>query len=431
MKTIIFIEADIVSVSPMFIGDDEQEILIDNENQMAYLPATSIAGAFRSYLGNENSEVKRLFGDKDNTQMSKIYIKDAFAKLYNYDIRDGLRIDGESGTNVQGAKIERMYISAGLKFSLNFEIHLESSEDEELKLLIYKALKGIDAGILRFGGHKSSGLGVFQLKNATEWGYNLGDFDNLLIYLNREAKSKKKIIDDVLSSKINHEYAEFIMKGKFTTPIIIGAPRSFNPDAADDTSIKTGNDEYIIPGSSLKGLLRYRMETIANYFGKKHTVEEIFGQPKSIKGEKARHVLSRVFVQEAVIDTEDYKDYIMYNRIKLDKFTSGVDHGSLMQDVPIKGRTAFSIIYRIKGDKHYDNYAIGLIALALRDLGTENISIGGNENIGRGRFKADTLHMNIKDDKIFIDFNNQTIENRELLSTCIDSIKRYNSGGEA
>lgn len=430
MKIITFIEANILSTSPLFIGDDDSNILIDNENQMAYLPATSIAGSFRSYLNSIGEQDNLLFGDQDNSQMSKVYIRDAFAKINRYDVRDGLKIDGETGTNVHKSKIERIYISNGLKFTLNFEIHANNEKEIKLKNLIYKALKGLNTSLLRFGGHKSSGLGVFKIEKATEWTYNLGNLDDLLKYFKREKVDKQYILEKINSVEDSYSYVEFNMDGNLTTPMIIGAPRTFNPYTADELSMKTGNDEYVIPGSSFKGLLRARMETIANYFGSQEKAMELFGELKKNDKDDENYVLSRMFVKESIVDNSNYLKEVMYNRIKLDKFTSGVSYGSLMQDIPVKGSTQFHIVYRKKGDEKYDNYAIGLTILALRDLGIENISIGGNENIGRGRFKANTLIINEGKESIIIDFENKTISNDKMVSKYIEAVQSFSMGGD-
>lgn len=426
MRTITFIEVGIVGVSPLFIGDDDKNILVDNENQMAYLPATSIAGAFRSYLNSiGQDDVDLLFGGKEDGQMSKIYIGDSFAKISRYDIRDGLRIDGETGTNVHKSKVERIYISPGLKFTLNFEIHIDNKEEIGLKDLIYKALKGLDTGILRFGSHKSSGLGIFKIEGAREWEYDLKNLDELWKYLKKEEVDKQDILQNIKQLDDSYEYIRFRMDGNLTTPMIIGAPRTFNPSAADELSIKTGNYNYVIPGSSFKGLLRARMETIANYFESRQEVMELFGELEEENKKGKSNILSRIFVEESIVDNSSYLKEVMYNRIKIDKFTSGVSYGSLMQDMPVKGSTDFNIIYRKQDDEKYDNYAIGLIILALRDLGMENIAIGGGQNIGRGRFKADTLVIEEGKDNITIDFENKRVSNLGTISKYVEAVQNF------
>src|SRR5690554_1231239 len=133
MKTITIIEAKIVSISPLYIGDDEGNVLIDRENNMAYLPATSIAGAFRAYLSSIGERVDLLFGEREDSQVSKIYISDCHGKVLGFERRDGVRIDGETGANKQGSKIQRLYLSEGVEFDLQFKIHMEDEGDKALK----------------------------------------------------------------------------------------------------------------------------------------------------------------------------------------------------------------------------------------------------------------------------------------------------------
>lgn len=421
MKKISVIEAKIESISPLYIGDDEGNVLIDNENNMAYLPATSIAGAFRAYLNSIGEEVDHLFGETEDSQMSKIYISDCHGKVQGFERRDGVSIDGETGANKHGSKIQRLYLSEGIEFHLKFKIHMESEEDNNLKIMIYKALNGLNKSFIRFGGHKSSGLGIFKVKSAEEMEYDFNDLENLKKYLKREPVDKKDIMTEVNKEYNTIDYVEFTLKGELTTPLIIKSPRSFDPDEADDTSLKTNSGKYLIPGSSFKGVLRSRVETISNYFGILDKAQELFGQ---VEREDKDNILSRIFVKEAEIDNTEYSKTVTYNRIKLDKFTSGVKYGSLMEDEPVKGSTEFHILYRKTGDKAFDDFAIGIISLALRDLGTENLGLGGNANIGRGRFKGSSMTIKNGAERIHIDFENKRIDNEEVLSTYIAAVKK-------
>lgn len=134
-------------------------------------------------------------------------------------------------------------------------------------------------------------------------------------------------------------------------------------------------------------------------------------------------------VKESVIDTSSFEEPI-YHRIKIDRFTGGVMTGSLMNDIPTKGEIRFNITYRKKGDKHFDKYAVGLLALALRDLGTENLSLGGGSSIGRGRFKGDTMYIDDGEDIIEIDFNKKTISNEKKLNSYIEGVRKFKGKGE-
>lgn len=434
IENISILKAKIISVSPLFIGDDQQNPLIDDEGQMAYLPATSIAGAFRAYLKNAGKGYKKLFGAQEEncSIMSSIYIKDSFAEISNFDRRDGIKIDNEFGNNVEGQKIERTFIGQGLEFELGFEIHSKNEDEEELKEMLYSCLMALDEGIIRFGGNKSNGLGIFELVEAKEVSFNLvNNPDNLIKYLNNDYSNcidVKKNIDNIT---LCDNYVEFNMEGKLTTPLMIKAPKTFDSKDVDDRSFKLG-DEYLIPGSSFKGVLRSRVEKIGNFFDSLKEAKAIFGSIGAEKN-KARqreedNILSRVFVKESVIDNRGFEEKI-YNRTKIDRFTGGVRTGALMNDIPVKGETQFNVIYRKKGEKSFDNYAIGILALALRDLGTENLSLGGNNNIGRGRFKADTMYVDDGGSIINIDFNTKTISNEDRLNSYVKAVKAFKCEG--
>lgn len=418
MKKISIIEAIIESISPLYIGDDDGNVLIDKEKNMALLPASSIAGAFRAYLNSIGEKAELLFGETENSQMSKIFISDSYGKVKDFERRYGVSIDGITGANKHGSKIQRVYLSEGIEFHLKFEIHMYSEEDENLKLMIYKALSGLNKSFIRFGGHKSSGLGIFKVKSAKEIEFDLEDLDILRKYLKREEIDEKDIMEEVNKEYNEIDYVEFTIRGELTTPLIIKSPRTFNPDDVDEISLKTSSGKYIIPGSSFKGILRSRIETISNYFGLLDKAERLFGH---VERQDKENVLSNIFVKEAEINNVDRA---IYNRIKLDKFTSGVKNGSLMNDEPVMGSIEFHVVYRKTGDKDLDDFAIGIISLALRDLGTENLSLGGNFNIGRGRFKGTSMIIRDGEEKIYVDFNSKSIDNEKTLSNYIMAVKK-------
>lgn len=230
----------------------------------------------------------------------------------------------------------------------------------------------------------------------------------------------ENIKNRVLKDEANHKFVEFKMKGSLSTPLLIGAPESYNPDEPDNVSMSSGKD-YIIPGSSFKGVLRSRIESIGNYFGMSQAAQMMFGSGND------RNYMSRVLVEEAVIDTKAWiKNH--YNRIKIDRFTGGVRDTGLMNDMPVQGPVNFKILYKTQGNEQLDSYAIGILALALRDLGMENISLGGGTSIGRGRYRADTLEINLGGEAIKVDFQKRHIINEDMLNRYIRHVKIQGKG---
>lgn len=418
MRNITIILADIESVSPLFISDGE-DILIDEE--MAYIPATSLAGAFRAYLNSIDKDCIKLFGiqTEDTSIESSIYISDAYAYIKGFERRGGVRIDYTRGSSADGSKIDRLYLEKGLNFQLKFKIRAKENDNEDFKNMIYDCINALDKSLIRLGGNKSNGLGIFKVKKVKEVNFDLKDKYEWLCYLKNDFSNVRDISEDVLKRDLYEDFVKFIISGELTTPLLIGAPESYDPEDVDNKNIKS-DGKYIIPGSSFKGALRSRIERIANYFGSIDEAKELFGTAKS-----QENMLSRVFVSESIIGSEESIKEAKYNRIRIDRFTGGTRNTALVDDMPVQGKIEFDIIYRKQNDKEKDDYAIGIIALALRDLGTENLPIGGGESIGRGRFKAYNMCIINRKQIIDIDFKNKTISEPITLDNYVKAVKNY------
>ncbi|MBZ2175784.1 hypothetical protein K8M07_11100 [Schnuerera sp. xch1] len=420
MQYISIIKAEIESTSPLFISDGE-DILLDEESGMAYIPATTIAGSFRGYLDFIGEESDVLFGSSGEKSIkSSVYISDSYSKNEGFEIRNGIKIEGITGSSEDGSKIERFYLKKAIRFTLNFEIEGQDKDIETKRHLLYKCLQGLNNSFIRLGGNKSNGLGIFKVNRVKEINFN--NRKQWVDYIKKDYSNIQDITDRVLNENKNDKFVEFTLNGVLTTPILVGAPETFDPEDVDKRSLKSG-DNYIIPGSSFKGVLRSRIECIGNYFNSIRLAKEIFGDLSK------ENMLSRVFVNESIINIENF-DQIDYNRIKVDKFTGGVRKTGLMDDGPVQGAVEFKVIYKTQNDEEKDSYAIGIIALALRDLGTENLSLGGGYSIGRGRYKGHSMIITIGDEKIKVDFRNKTVTNEEKLDDYIKSVKtfRYEEG---
>ncbi len=419
MENIILMKSKVKSISSLYIGDDEGNVLINEEDNKAYLPATSIAGSFRAYLEDTNENYKELFGYQNdkNSNMSKIFISDSYSHIKTLDKRIGVKIDGKTGTNVEGGKIDKLYLGEGLIFELLFKIHCDNDEEKEFKDIIYKCLKALNEGRIRFGGDKTKGLGNFKIINVREVVYKLSSLEDFNGYLMGEYKKAEDITRKVLNYELDDNLVEFNMSGELTTPVLIKAPNIFDSSRPDGENLKSGNYN-IISGSSFKGALRSRVEKIADYFGKGNVVENIFGSDKN-------KIMSRIMVNEIKINEEGYRNDIIYNRINIDKFTGGVRDTALMNERPIMGRTKFKIIYKKAEDEKLNNFIIGILSLALRDLGTENLAIGGGTSIGRGRFRAYNLTIVDGKNKIEIDFKEKEFRGEDRLKYYIENIRDY------
>lgn len=420
MDSILLIRATIESVSPLSINGQDG-LLTDNEGR-AYMPATTIAGSFRAYLESIGEETGDLFGDKgESSSQSRIYIRDAFADNKGYETRPRVKINNEMGSSEDKGKFDEIFFKKGLKFNLEFKIESSRDMDNTGKVQIYKALKALDSSLIRIGGNKSNGIGGFKLLDAEEIKYDLKDKKHWLKYLRNDISNASNIKEKILELDNPKDYVEFNLVGEFITPLLIGDIEFLDSDKVDSMSIKSDED-YIIPGSSFKGVLRARIDKISDLFNENNINCEMFGEKINYKDVENSNFLSRVFVNECVISQENSS---IYNRINIDKFTGGVRKTGLMNDMAVQGSTEFKVIYRKQNSREKDNYAIGIIALALRDLGNGDLTLGGGFSIGRGRFKASCMSIKEGKEKIEIDFSGRKISNKAKLDVYIKSISSF------
>lgn len=423
MEYISIIKAEIESMSPLFISDGEELLLIE-ETKEAYIPASTLAGAFRNYLEFLGEDSDLLFGKGgENSIESSIYISDSFAAYGGLERRDGIKIHRERGSSKSGWKTQDLYLKKGLIFSLNLKIKDWEDDIEIKKNLLLKALRGLDDSYIRLGGYKSNGLGIFKVKKIEIVDFDFKDISQWIKYLNKDYEQAKDITDKLASGDGEEKFVEFNLNGSLTTPILIGFSKGSDSEDMYEMSISS-DGKYIIPGKSFKGSLRSRMEKIGDYFNNRFLVKEIFGDIEENSN------LSRIFVRESIIENHS-GDEREYGRIRIDKFTGGTKNIGIKNDIPILGDVEFKLIYKLLGEEKIDSYAIGIIALALRDLAMENLNLGSGYSIGRGRYRAEKMTIKLGNEDIGIDFGKKTIRNENRLNEYIKAVKNFTyEGGE-
>ncbi|MGB7712165.1 MAG: RAMP superfamily CRISPR-associated protein [Microcoleus sp.] len=434
-------------------GSNGQEI----EGFHALLTGSSIAGALRNYLheyeqGYAKSEnfqelATKLFGhlfryeddalNKPTTQKEKeenqspLIIDDAISsKLPVVELRDGVKIDGATGTADEGAKYDLELLEAGTKFPLIFELLVEKDADEaELKKALAIALRGLEKGEICLGMKKRRGFGRCKVEKWQLWEFDLRKHKDRIEWLKfdhwiRDLSNKRKSFESIvvalgglsLKQQIDRRDRLFIhAKFKLASPLLIRSSQDLAKRAATDKNSKlcvpdvvhlrsqrNGKPEPIVSGTSLAGVLGHRAERIVNTLGKDlKIVYDLFGKvDEKTKEAKA----SRLVIDESVIESTDD---LVQSRIAIDRFTGGAYHGALFSEQPIFGiEIAEELKKSKKGqekskppqkNKHIElklelrkpeEYEIGLLMLLLKDLWTQDLPVGGASSIGRGRLQG-------------------------------------------
>jgi len=414
IKTIQY-KVDAITISPLSIKDGDNNLKFDNSTGKFYIPGSSIAGAFRNYyenyINNCKQDKNKLFGDSD-TGMSKIICYDAFtANISGQQIissRPGLRIDRRKLTGAYsfsvgkkvGSKFKRHFLNDGVRFIFVFELNnYNDGEDfENIKRQFELLLAAFAAGDILLGSNKMIGFGRFKVNSVHKTEYNLCEYKDVFNYLLKQ-KHYIDITELILNNNNYSKNVRFKIKAKTTTPILVKDEVVRSSGEPDGINIKNSNNEYIIPGSSLKGALRARAEKLAKTFSwiDSDLLTNIFGVESN--NEDEAHI-SRFVCYDTIIKNATPG---IYNKIKIDYFTGGVQQHALVSEETVMGDIEIECAFNTFGLEQYDK-EIGLLLLVLRDLCTENLNVGGGFAVGRGYIKANTLEL-IHGRRMIYDFN--------------------------
>ena len=149
------------------------------------------------------------------------------------------------------------------------------------------------------------------------------------------------------------------------------------------------NGRAILPGSSVKGVIRARVTAIAELLGlEKAVTEELFGRMNR-RGENPDNGLpGKVRFEDAVLSGKSQE----ISRIRINRFTGGVIRQGLFVEEPIRSEITLRITLP-EGEAR----GCGLLLYALRDLGLGLYNLGSGGAVGRGYLAVDTIRAQAPD----------------------------------
>ena len=391
----ISITGNLVLKSPLLIGDGEGETnknfldthVLKNDSGKPFIPGTSLCGVLREWLTNINPDaVPKLFGDPDDMQ-SSIQIEDI--ELANGEIfsRDGVRIDGLTGTGVTGGKYDFEFVERGASGKLNMLINLrgvhadeKNSSPEKIVAVVKMLLKKLSDGI-RLGALTSKGFGLAKVENLTANIYDFRKKSDVAAWF-LEKDSSCKLLPSTKDFPATNDLvvdAQF----NFNSSFIV---RDYEVNAADRSkkvsavTMKSCGD-FVIPGTSLKGILRHRAEYIFAKLGlNKNLLDNLMGTTTS---------KSRFGVSESYVSAEKNFAEVNHTRNKIDRLTGGTLQGTLFTTKPVYqknfDKSTLTIHFEIR---NANDSEVGLAIFLLRDLWFGRVAVGGEKSVGRGTLKG-------------------------------------------
>ena len=463
--------------SAAHFGGDETGIadmcLLKDADGKPFIPGASIAGAARSYLARnrlnweefshpdgikkEPKVLKRLFGgaDSDDT-MSALIVADAVcaSKEAKTFIRDGVRVQAESGSAAEGAKFDVEVVERGTEFELEFVCIIRNGDNQsELKELFFALLHGFKEGEIRLGARTGRGYGSGQVESWKLRDLQMNDEQHVMAWLSGDVWStnqgKKKLPPNPLTTD-QRTFFRIEADFRLRTSLLI---RSTSADPKDpDMTHLHSNGKPVIPGTSFAGAFRQRAALIANalkwktHKNDEDPVCELFGpiHKQDNKNQQTKQTdlwASRVTIEEHLV--ENVKPQ-WQDRVAIDRFTGGSLQSALFNEKPvypchINSEPVTNVRLRLTLEEP-EKAEIGLLLLTLRDFWYGHAALGGETSNGRGTLQGVTAKLIYKDNpsktdewKLRSEDKRMAVENGDgdFLQCCVAAAQDYKNRPKA
>lgn len=401
-------EVFVHTTSPLAIKDGEGGLKRDPITNKFIIPGSSIAGAFRNYAfaldePHMNLLFSKLGEGQDGFSMNRLYCYDSIETTGQIqgDSRPGLMINTDSMTQnafddfkKSGSKFNRDLIQEGAKFTLAFELHQYETDwdfDDGVKA-IELLIQAFARNEIALGGHKHIGFGLFNVIDIRKQVVDFTDVKSTMKYL-MQGFETVSIKDDLLKQPFLNRKIRFELKAKTVTPVLVKSEIIQDHNEPDHVNMRNGHGEFVIPGSSFKGVLRNHIDRIVESFDtiESDLVTKIFGQESQDDSEGFASMLT---CMDAVIKNPKTG---IYHKIHKDHFTGGVMQGALMNEEVVMGEVSFQLLLDTNPQTQElkTKQAVALILLALRDMAQSTLSLGSGYAVGRGYFKGKELTIHL------------------------------------
>ncbi len=448
--------------------------LLQDKDGKPFIPGASIAGAGRSLLAHqcltwseyingiskETPELKRLFGGADEKDtMSALIFADAVCvtKKPATTVRDGVRIDTDSGTAFDKAKFDVEVVERGTEFNIELECILRQADSEQeatLRRLFAALLYAFEQGDIRLGARTRRGYGQGKVETWQTRDLQMDNPQDVMSWLHDDVWKYKQAQTTLKPQPLSEDQRKFFrIEADFAlrTSLLI---RSSSGEPKDPDMVHLhSNGKPVIPGTSFSGAFRHRAALIAKILNWTHkegedVTSEMFGavhdhDKKTDDTEQTELWASRVTIEEQLV--ENVKP-IWQDRVAIDRFTGGSLQSALFNQkpvypCPIKAETETNVrlILTIEEPMHAE---IGLLLLTMRDFWHGNATLGGEASNGRGTLQGLNATLTYKDTDISSDAKQWQLSNNgkhmivesgdaACLQSYVEAAQKYENNPEA
>lgn len=436
--------------SPLLIGDGfgseghsneaDIHVLKDKEGR-PFIPATSLAGVIRSRFGENHPKdlTELLFGEinrKGGSDIqSAISFYDVLLNQAAIIVRDGVGIDDETGVGKEGAKYDYEAVERGACGIFHAGLTIRRFHRDRLPdwRSLVKELADLIASGFSVGALTAKGFGKVSVRDAKAYVYDFSrpaDVSSWLlgrpsdeVYEGHSGGSmpKDRLVVDADFAVLH----SLIVRDRDTNDKELKSDDKAHVNAVQ---MKSG-DSYVIPGTTMKGVMRHRSRRILDVLGiGDDFLDELMGSAAEGKKKKSRFLVDEVYFRDGVTPA-------LQSRNRIDRFTGGTMDSALFTEEPVwqkePDKPVLHIHYEIL--KNPDGEATakaeaeaGLALFLLKDLWTGHLAVGGEKSIGRGMLSGVSAVISYHGKKYRIEGKGKVTEgNAEELEACAKALVDY------
>lgn len=365
-QKVVYYEIKATAAAPFRTGpaDGNMRDVLRGSDGGFLLQGSSIAGSLREWIEEKDHDTALfLFGTQDDP--GRLTVSDGVFFAGVDGLRPRLRIDGKTGAAAGRMKFDLAHIVGGkFWFSLTFF----SFQDEDLRHLhiLDEALSALDRGEIRFGSQKTNGYGLVRIAVQRKM-LDMRETQDREAWLSDEIPLE----DYTLPNRTSVNHVTFRIACE-TPSVLVKAASAENGSRGSALGVnQKEGDNFILPGSSVKGAFRSRCKTICIALGYDQNsadqqVEKLFG---------SQNAPGKLVFQDAAVIKPKRKSV---TRIRINRETGCVASRALLHDQPLSAQ----VNLEIKAPD--DPVTCGLLLLCCRDLDLGLFTIGSGYSVGRG-----------------------------------------------
>lgn len=369
--------------------------VLRDKKERPFIPGTSIAGVLRRYVRDIDDRLEDLlfgYADRaDGSLQSAVNIKDIVLEHAEITVRDGVSIDAYTGTGIAGAKYNYEAVERGAEGELDMSVTIRSYHAQQYPGLkdAVKRIADLLAGGIRLGALTSKGFGFVQCRNVQADFYDFHRPEDVRDWLLKKAPSDRYRGNkaDMEASPLN-----FLVQGEFAlkTSLLVRDGDVGGDDDVHAVQLKSG-DDFLIPGTTVKGVLRHQAMYILRRLGKsEQTIRDLMGYADKESQKKSRFITAETYFRDGAVEAKQTRNAI-------DRFTGSTIESKLFAEKPVWPVKKHAPVLRIAfAIEHCSDWEAGLALLLLKDLWNGRTAVGGGAAVGRGYLQGLSAQISFK-----------------------------------